>query len=191
MATRYACKTCGGESVRGVGYVVCDDTYRFGAPHPSCTQFHKGDEAALERYLSTKPDSTPPKETVAVLEWRDGASPLGFDASSSYVEMVWTSLLGPTAILSFRRLSIYARLSDTGSEVDVDELAQSLGVGVKVLERSLSRLVRYGFITWDAHTIRCRSTVGAVPSHLVGRLCGLARRYHDSFVGSHGHERAA
>jgi len=43
MATRYACKTCGGESVRGVGYVVCDDTYRFGAPHPSCTQFHKGE----------------------------------------------------------------------------------------------------------------------------------------------------
>jgi len=72
----------------------------------------------------------------------------GFDPRSSYVEMFWLCILGPTSTWLIRRL--VAGLDDRplGYAVDVHDLASSLGLGYQggrhaPIARSLARLVTF------------------------------------------------
>lgn len=54
---------------------------------------------------------------------------LGFGPTSRYVETCWLGILGPTATWAYRRIGSLAEMHPEGAEVDLADLALSLGLG--------------------------------------------------------------
>ncbi len=83
-----------------------------------------------------------------------------FPGDSLYVEEVYAGVIGPTALVAYRRLLRVLAESKQPVLVEVAEFAATLGVKRDIVLRSLERLVRFRFAHLD--------TVGAAqPSQLV------------------------
>lgn len=65
--------------------------------------------------------------------------------NSDYPELVFGGLVGPTALLTYRRLVRLVSEATEPVDVEVSELGATLGVNRKVILRSLERLVRFRF----------------------------------------------
>src|SRR6266508_5232925 len=97
-----------------------------------------------------------------------------------YVEMVWSELLGPTAVLLLRRIGELADLNPFGVHFSIAAMSASLGVPPSKVRHSLARLGRLGLISIDA----ARGVVevsGLAPSlrpELAARLSDDAAREH-------------
>jgi hypothetical protein len=99
-----------------------------------------------------------------------------------YVEEVWSEFLGPTATLMARRLGRLIESRPGGADLDVGDLASSLGVAPSVAVRALDRLHRFEVV----HSDLDRGLVGVsgyAPPVGDGRLCRLSE------AGRVAHER--
>jgi len=63
--------------------------------------------------------------------------------SDPYVERVWSERLGPTATLLARRLGRMLEEQQGGVDVDLGDLAGSLGVQPSIAVKALNRLNRF------------------------------------------------
>ena len=73
----------------------------------------------------------------------------GFPLDHPYLEQCWAPIIGPTSVLLLRRLPTLWR-QDLSIEVDVADLAHSLGLGRSTgssgpMRRTLSRIATFGF----------------------------------------------
>ena len=94
--------------------------------------------------------SAPIVDAITISYWSDELiDRLGHDPRSSYVELFWLSVLGPSTVWLLRHC---ARLLDThpdGARLDLADTARQLGVGHKggrnsPLARSIQRACRFG-----------------------------------------------
>ena len=116
---------------------------------------------------------------IAVLRWHDPVvDDLGLPVRGTYVEVVWSGVLGPTATAALRFLAPYSSLPAEQATLDTAELAATLGVSISVLLRALGRLVRFGFVRRNAHGLEVRAFASPVPAIHVSRLSRTARAYH-------------
>jgi hypothetical protein len=91
--------------------------------------------------------------TLTLHTWRDDAEPShAFQVGTNYVERLWLPLLGPSAIALVRLLAELIDDGGDGQAIDVDSLAQALGVGATArranspLARAVRRLERFGVV---------------------------------------------
>jgi hypothetical protein len=125
--------------------------------------------------------------TITVTAWND---PLvethGFGPRHPYVEGVWTCILGPSAVLCYRRLGPLVELGSDDIDVDVVDLAVSLGLGEgtgrhAAITRTLERLVAFGIARWLADgRYAVRRALAPLPEHRARRLSLSARRFHEA-----------
>ena len=99
--------------------------------------------------------------------------------TSDYVEFVFTSIIGPTAVLAYRNL--LRRFADEGEayRLDVAELAIQLGVPTAQATRAIKRLVDFRIARWDGDTLQVRLAIKP-PSErvLAARGAGLLETHH-------------
>jgi hypothetical protein len=73
----------------------------------------------------------------------------------AYVELLWLPVIGPsTTWMLLRRLASWAETCPDGVAVQLEALADGLGIGSSIgspstVQRSLRRLVRFGLATWS------------------------------------------
>lgn len=131
-------------------------------------------------------------ETLAITAWDDPVVEAhGFGPRSLYVEGVWGGVLGPSAILLYRRLGPLLDTADT-IEVDVVDLARSLGLGEGVgrqatITRTLARLVNFGVARWlPDGRYAMRRALAALPEYRVRRLSVSAQLFHSTQLNGGG-----
>ncbi|MFN3256258.1 MAG: hypothetical protein ACE37B_11215 [Ilumatobacter sp.] len=101
-----------------------------------------------------------------------------------YVEQVWSEFLGPTATLLARRLGRSVELRPGGQQVEVADLAASVGVAPGVAVRALARLNRFEVV----HSDLDRGVIGVsgyappVGDERLFRLSEAGRTSHDRFM---------
>ena len=104
--------------------------------------------------------------------------------SDPYIERVWSERLGPTATLLARRLGRMLEERSGGVDVDLGDLATSLGVQPSITLKALDRLNRFE-IVYFAPEQMIVGVSGFAPSVQGGRLLRLSesgRAVHERLV---------
>lgn len=107
----------------------------------------------------------------------------GFGPRSHYVETCWLPILGPTATWLYRRLGTWAELEPEDSQVDLVDLALSLGLGEGIgrnskLAKGLDRLVRYDVVRLDAQGLAVRRALAPLTEYRAVTLSPSAYGFH-------------
>ncbi|MFM7685810.1 MAG: hypothetical protein ACKPDI_07795 [Actinomycetota bacterium] len=93
---------------------------------------------------------TPTEPTLVVLPWHDPVvDSIGHDARSTYVELFWLNVLGPSATWALRRLVAGLDRYPLGYELDLAEMAQELGLSYSTATsgtflKALQRCILFG-----------------------------------------------
>lgn len=88
--------------------------------------------------------------TLMVVPWHDPVvDSIGHDVRSTYVELFWLNVLGPTATWALRRLATGLDRFPLGYELDLAETAAALGLSyspgtTNTFARALQRCVLFG-----------------------------------------------
>lgn len=134
-----------------------------------------------ERDLSREPLP----EVVELVAWPDEViDRIGFDPRSTYVEFCWLPIIGPTATWLYRRVALWVAAQPEGLEVNLPELACSMGFGEKWARNSpfataWYRLDRYGLAErLDEATFRIRPVAPPLTRPKVMRLPLSVQRFH-------------
>ena len=117
-----------------------------------------------------------------------GAGPW-FDARSLYVERVWTSTLGCTAIMVLRAGAALLAAQNPIS-VDGEQLAASLGQRLasgkrSCLHHTLQRLELYGLAGLNDPTVVLQTLLPPLPAKLLARTPGCVQAVHHSLLAAH------
>jgi len=88
----------------------------------------------------------------------------------AYTELAWASTLGPTAVLLARRLDRLARAFPAGTDVQLGELAASLGVRPARVVVAFDRLAEWGIIERRGSGVAVSGFAPLIPSGQLGRL---------------------
>jgi hypothetical protein len=68
--------------------------------------------------------------TITLVAWDDPVVEAhGFRTRSAYTETVWLSILGPSRTRLYRKVGVLVDLGLEGIEIDLADLAASLGLG--------------------------------------------------------------
>jgi len=135
--------------------------------------------------METPVSRTAASVRVVVRPWPDPVVEAhGFAPNSGYVEYCWLPVLGPTATWLYRRLGNLVLVHDDGYDVDLVDLAVSLGLGEGLgrhapLVRALERLERFGAMDVTESALLVRRALAPLPEALARRLSESARRAHD------------
>jgi hypothetical protein len=145
--------------------------------------------------MSPSPDSVPTDGdpvTIRVIPWPDATiDRLGFAAHSAYVEWCWLPRIGPSGTWAYRRLVGGFETSPEGYDLDLVELARSLGLGTGVsrnapVSRTLGRLCAFGLATAPAErTIAVRRKAPPLTARQLERLTPRLKRVHASLMARH------
>jgi hypothetical protein len=111
----------------------------------------------------------------------------GFNPRSQYVEVCWGGILGPTATMLYRRLGTWAEAQPEGSQLDVIDLAVSLGLGEglarnSLITKAIGRLVRFGTSRWEGEALAVRRALAPLPEAQARRLSYSTRRLHEKLT---------
>lgn len=122
---------------------------------------------------------------------------VGFPLDHPYVERCWAAQLGPTSVLLLRRLPELWQ-EQSPAEVPLAELGRILGVGPSTgrqgtLVRTLERLVRFQFATWQSqdNQLGVYTAVRPVPQHQLRRLPTRIQDTHKRLLAEHLDQIAA
>jgi hypothetical protein len=127
--------------------------------------------------------------TVMVVPWHDPiVDAVGYDVRSSYVELFWLNVLGPTATWTLRRLVSGLDRYPLGYELDLGETASMLGLAYSAgtsnsFARALQRCALFGLshaVPGDALAVRRR--VPPVALRHVARMPVALQAMHRQWV---------
>lgn len=122
--------------------------------------------------------------SIELLPWIDPlVEDLGFSPRSDYVEICWLPVLGPTATWLYRRLGTWAAASPEGTQVDLTDLAVSLGLGEglgrnSMIGRGLSRLAHFDVAQAAPGRLFVRRALGPLSETRARTLSESAYRFH-------------
>lgn len=117
---------------------------------------------------------------ITLVGWPDAlAETVGHHVRSEYVERYWLGILGPTATWLLRRLSDEVLVNPAGVRVDLQTLAQSLGLAFHAgrhnpFSRGLDRCIMFGLVRHVGNhphpTFAVRTRVPSLARRQVERL---------------------
>lgn len=135
---------------------------------------------------------TPPshelEQTLIVLPWHDPVvEAVGFDARSSYVELFWLGILGPTATWLLRRLVTGLDAYPDGYELDLGETANAMGLSLTAgthspFGRALNRCVMFGMMQQVPSGMAVRRQLPPVPARHLNKLPAHLQVAHVAWV---------
>jgi hypothetical protein len=147
----------------------------------------RANEPPISSEEAKSAEGLPPE--LLVMPWRDEViETLGFGPRSMYVEVCWSGVLGPTATLLYRRLGSWAEFNPDGSDVDLTDLAVSLGLGEglgknSLIAKAIGRLVHFDIARWaGVAELQVRQALPPLPLRRVERLSYTARRLHEEYT---------
>jgi hypothetical protein len=130
---------------------------------------------SMGRQVATTGRST--DESIRIVAWLDPiADPHGLPPNSSYVELYWLPVIGPSTTWLLRRLSYGLEMQPTGFAIDLVETARSLGLGERMgknspFKRALQRLCTFELArSHGPGTLAVRTTVPPLALRHVSRL---------------------
>jgi hypothetical protein len=130
-----------------------------------------------------------PANQLHVVRWEDPVvEATGFPARSSFVEIFWLPVLGPSATALLWRLQLELEVSPRGCSLDLNEFGRELGLGTcdskhAPLHRAILRLVRFGLAKRTASgRLAVRSTVWPLSDHELSGLGEALRIAHGDFL---------
>jgi hypothetical protein len=111
---------------------------------------------------------------------------IGFRLDDPYVEHVWTSILGPSAVLMLRRMPVLWQECQPAT-VELAEFGRSIGLlRPEVVQRSIDRLVRFGMARWlPSGDLAVPTRVAPLSTRLLDRVPPVTRAAHDRLLGVH------
>jgi hypothetical protein len=123
--------------------------------------------------------------TVRVRAWIDSrTNEMCVHPRSLYVENFWLPVLGPSTTWLYRHLVDELEVSPLGVELDLDDVARSLGLGGargrhSAFGRSIVRLIHYGLAQRsEAGELAVRGAIGPVPRRHLIRLPASVQERH-------------
>jgi hypothetical protein len=126
--------------------------------------------------------------TLMIVPWYDPVvDAVGFDARSTYVELFWLNVLGPTATWLLRRLVSGFDRYPLGYELDLDDTAGALGLGYTLgttnpFIRALNRCVLFGVAQSYDGGLAVRRRVPPVAVRHLLRMPESLRAVHHEWV---------
>jgi hypothetical protein len=142
-------------------------------------------------------------ETVVVRPLADPVVDVhGYDPRSSYVELFWLGVLGPSSVWLLRRIAAGFEAWPDGFELDVHETADALGLAAghrnSTFTRTVMRVVSFGMARIAGDGLEVRRRIPPLPSRHLARLPVSLRQAHRAWASAgHGdadarreHERA-
>ena len=138
--------------------------------------------------LDVLPVSEP---TVMVVPWHDPVvDAVGYDVHSTYVELFWLNVLGPTATWLLRRLARGLDQYPFGYELDLADTAGALGLGyvqgaTNPFLRALHRCVLFGVAQPYEGGIAVRRRLPPVAGRHLSRMPPSLRDTHVQWVRPH------
>lgn len=144
----------------------------------------------------TSTDTALPAQ-LSVVAWPDPiVEALGFPPDHPYSELVWTSTLGPSAVLAWRQLARTLAHNADGFTLDVADLGHSLGLGGTgahaPVRRTLRRLAVFGMASFvDEGTYAVRRCIPPLSTSQLRRLSPQLNRLHSVLLERHDDDRLA
>lgn len=116
-----------------------------------------------------------------------GRPEVGHDPRSTYVERFWISTLGPSATWIVRRLADRFDVEPDGFEINLDDLAGSIGMSYAKREdspfgRALHRCAMFGLVRLGRDGLEVRRRIPDLPERQLDRLPERLRRVHDEWT---------
>lgn len=115
---------------------------------------------------------------------------LGHDPRSTYVELFWLPVLGPSATWLLRRFARQLDERPAGVDLDTAELARALGLGERAgrhapFARTVQRCVDFDMARWRAEGhLAVRRRLPPLARRHLARLTDARRAEHDAFLAS-------
>lgn len=107
------------------------------------------------------------------------------DPCGTYVEWFWLPILGPSTTWAYRRLAGWLHVDGRrdGYELNMAELAASIGVSPSTLTASVRRLVMFGLASFDDRehptTVYVKATAPTLPGRHLKALPAHVVAGHD------------
>jgi hypothetical protein len=134
-------------------------------------------------HAATDHPATPARLRVTL--WSDpGSDGSSVHPRSLYVEKFWLPVLGPSTTWLYRHLVDELEASPFGVELDLDDVAHSLGLGGargrhSAFGRSIERLIHYGLAQRsEPSELAVRCAIGPVPRRHLIRLPARIQERH-------------
>jgi len=127
--------------------------------------------------------------TLVIVPWHDDVvDPIGFDPRSTYVELFWLNVLGPTATWLLRRMALGLDQYPGGYELDLAETAKALGLGFipgsnNPFSRAMQRCVLFGVAQPIAGGLAVRRRIPPVATRHLQRMPDYLRHAHAAWSG--------
>lgn len=143
-------------------------------------------DAPLDDSLDDAVDASAP--TLMIVPWHDPVvDAVGFDPRSTYVELFWLNVLGPTATWLLRRLVTGLDRYPLGYELDLDETARALGLGYtpgtsNPFIRALQRCTMFGVAQSFTGGMAVRRRIPPVSARHLGRMPPHLRAAHAEWM---------
>jgi hypothetical protein len=124
------------------------------------------------------------RDPLRVVPWADSlVDQLGHDMHSPYVETYWLPVLGPSAMMTARRLVEWLDESPDGVDVPLRVLGKALGLSEQVtahspVVRTLCRLVVFSVAATGGTTYAIRRRLQPLPPRYLDRLPGYLAERH-------------
>lgn len=123
--------------------------------------------------------------TVRFRSWRDAAvEAQGYDPRSSYTELFWLPILGPSAVWLLRRVKDLLEKEPHGFSIEIGELSVMLGLGSNTgryssVQKTLNRLVIFELARiMPSEAVSIRIMMPPLPNRYLARLPESLRREH-------------
>jgi hypothetical protein len=129
-------------------------------------------------------DFTPTEPTLMVVPWHDPVvDAAGHDVRSTYVELFWLNVLGPSATWALRRLVAGLDRYPLGYELDLGETANALGLSYSsatssTFVRALQRCVLFGVCQPIPDGLAVRRRLPIVAARHLARMPDELQRQH-------------
>jgi hypothetical protein len=127
-------------------------------------------------YSSTSTRPTCPPTTLRIEAWLDPlVDEVGHDPRSSYVEMYWLPVLGPSTTWLLRRFATHLDDVPAGVDLEMEDLAKALGLGERAgvnapFARTLKRCVDFDMAQWRDESLAVRRHLPPLAGRHLRRL---------------------
>ena len=126
--------------------------------------------------------------TLMIVPWHDPVvDAIGHDVRSTYVELFWLNVLGPSATWALRRLVSGLDSYPLGYELDLGETASALGLSYSrgtsnTFVRALQRCVLFGASQPLPEGLAVRRRMPPVAARHLARMPGPLRELHSRWL---------
>jgi hypothetical protein len=126
--------------------------------------------------------------TIVVVPWYDEVvDPIGYDPRSTYAEMFWLNVFGPTATWLIRRMVTGLDEYPGGYELDLEQTANALGLtftpgASNPFARSMNRCVLFGAAQPVSGGLAVRRRLPPVANRHLQRMPAYLRAAHQAWA---------